>query len=192
MAEICNEMAAEYATAVEDANNYILEIDSSIDELNDLQENVKEQIAKLEKEIAELNEKKENGTITEEEQAELDSKQEQLNSLTSSSNTQIDTMTGDINTRTGKANELISEEKEKIATDYGSTAVSKGDELAQTKDKRKSFFRKIFGGWDKSEIREAGTKLSGAGENLLENVTDGQLAKQEITKRQKNLSNSSV
>jgi TolA-binding protein len=192
MAGMCDLMSAEYASSVDEANSYLLEIDSSMDELNNLQESVKEQIAKLEKEIAELNKKKEDGTITEDEENELNSKQEELNSLTSSSNTQIGTQTADINTTIGKANEVVSTNKESIATDYGNTAVTKGDELASTEDKKKTFFRKIFGGWDKSKIREAGKKLAESGDNLLGNVTAGQSIRNEIDDKTKNFGKTSV
>ena len=78
----------------------------------------------------------------------------------------------DINSKVDSTNEKAKGHRSKaeIATDYGETAVEKGTPLAETQDKRKSFWRKTFGGWNQSAKREAGKAAVEAGNNLLEQV----------------------
>ncbi len=73
--------------------------------------------------------------------------------------------------------------KAKIATDYGETAIEKRALLANTKDKCKSFWRKITGSWNKSATRKAANEAIDAGNNLLEKVETTSKNEAEIIKK---------
>ena len=93
----------------------------------------------------------------------------------------------DINSKVDSTNEKAKGHRSKaeIATDYGETAVEKGTSLAETQDKRKSFWRKLSGSWNKSAEREAGKKAVEAGNNLLDQVETVKASEKEITKKTK-------
>ena len=110
------------------------------------------------------------GTITEEEEAELAAKSEQLISLKKDFDKQITDKNNEANDIGKKATSLGDNSKIKIATDYGETALEKGQPLAETEDLTKSFWRKLSGSWDKSGVRKAGNDLIDAGNNLLDKV----------------------
>ena len=59
------------------------------------------------------------------------------------------------------------------------------DDIANTKDKRKTVWRKLFGSWNKSAEREAGKKAVEAGNNLLDQVETVKASEKEITKKTK-------
>ena len=89
----------------------------------------------------------------------------------------------DVNKVTTKLESTTS--KAKIATDYGNTAIEKGTPLANTKDKRKSFWRKLSGSWNQAAKREAGNKAIEAGNDLLNQVETVKNSEKEITKKNK-------
>lgn len=185
LAKICNEMSKSYDQIIEDQNDYIVDIDVSLGEISTLEANLEEKIKQLEKEISKLLEKKDNGTITEEEEAELSSKITELDNLKTQGNTEIAQKRGEVGKTTDDAQEADRKSKSKIATDYGETALEKGQPLSETKDKRKSFWRKIFGGWNKQAERDAGNRLLEAGNGLLEQVSTSSNLDKEIAKKTK-------
>lgn len=171
LTEVCNEMSETYNQIIDDQNDYMLEIDSSLDEISNLQQDLQKEIEKLNAREEELLEKKENGTIDPDEEKELESINGQIQGLQTQINGEVVTKNADVNEIAQEAEdtgERIS--KAEIAKDYGETAIEKGKPLSETKDKRKSFWRKTFGGWNKSAEREAGKKLLEAGNNLLGQV----------------------
>lgn len=182
---VCNEMTKTYEQIVADQNDYLMDIDTSLDELSGLEEDLEAKIAKLEAEIEELNKKKEDGTITEEEKNEFAAKTGELNNLRTQSGTQVDAKQGEIDKLQEKAGKSEHKSKAAIAKDYGETALEKGQPLSETKDKRKSFWRKAFGGWNKQAERDAGEKLLEAGNGLLEEVNTASKIDEEITKKTK-------
>lgn len=137
--------------------------------------------------IATLEAKEKDGTITEEEQQELDTlRLEQEGASTDSYNDEIASLTGNINTKS----ESIATIDAKIekSFDYGELTLEKGTEYANKKDKRKSFWRKTFGGWDKSAYREAGNAAVEAANDLLESAETAKDLNKKLksTKKQSN------
>lgn len=183
---VCNAMSYSYDSIIEDQNEYLFEIDESIKDFEKSQKEIEAKIKQLEKEIEELQKKQEEGTITEEEAAELESKSEELNQLKAKSTEEADETNDKVETASEKAKDQKS--KAEIATDYGETTIEKGKPLAETKDKRKSFWRKLFGTWDKSHIRELGNNMIDSGENLLEKVDTSVKLDNEINSRAKKVS----
>ena len=106
--------------------------------------------------------------MSEEDEAKVNSIEDEISGLTEDTNIKI----ADINSKVDSTSEKAKGHRSKaeIATDYGETAVEKGTPLAETQDKKKSFWRKTFGGWNKSAEREAGKKAVEAGNDLLEQV----------------------
>ena len=107
--------------------------------------------------------------LSEEDEDKVKLIDDEIAGLTSDTNTKIE----DINSKVKDTGEKAKGHRSKaeIATDYGNTAVEKGTPLSEMKDKRKSFWRKTFGGWNKSAEREAGKKAVESGNNLLEQVS---------------------
>lgn len=179
----CNSMSTEVDNIIQDQNDYFGEIEVELGDIIGLQEDMDNQVAQLEKEINELLAKKEDGTITEEEEKELESKTGEISTLTSSANSQIESKNSALKGLVEKSNSCTSYLKS--AEDYASTAVEKGEPLANTQNKRKSFWRKIFGGWDKSGIREVGENLVEAGNNLGDKVGSASQIMNEIKAKAK-------
>lgn len=183
LTDICNKMAKDYDQIIADQNDYLVDIEVSLDEISDLEADLETKVEQLEKEQEELLKKKEGGTITEEEEAELLAKNDEITNLNTQAKTQIDTKNNEINKTTQEAGK-----KEDIAAkakDYGETAIEKGQPLSETKDKKKSFWRKLFGGWNKQAERDAGKKLLEAGNGLLEQVNTSSEIDNEIAKKTK-------
>ncbi len=183
----CNEMAKNYDQIIEDQNDYLVDIDTSLDEISGLEADLEVKIKQLEKEIEELLKKKEDGTITEEEEAELVSKNGEINNLTSQTEAMITAKNAELTKTTEKAGETDRKAKSEIAKNYGETALEKGQPLSETKDKKKTFWRKLFGGWNKQAERDAGKKLLEAGNGLLEQVSTSSEIDNKIAKKTKNL-----
>lgn len=181
----CNEMAKTYDQIIEDQNDYLVDIDASLDEISGLEADLEAKIKQLEAEIDELLKKKEDGTITEEEEAELESKNAEISNLKTQTGTQIAAKNEELTKTTDKAGEADRKAKSEIATNYGETAIEKGQPLSETKDKKKSFWRKVFGGWNKQAERDAGKKLVEAGNGLLEQVNTSSEIDNEIAKKTK-------
>ncbi len=182
---VCNEMSKTYDQIIEDQNDYLVEIDASLDEISGLEYDLEAKVKQLEAEIEELLKKKEDGTITPEEEAELETKNAEISNLTSQTNTQIADKNNELTKTVDKAGEADRKSKAEIATNYGETAVDKGQPLSETKDKKKSFWRKLFGGWNKQAERDAGKKLLEAGSGLLEQVQNSSDIDNEIAKKTK-------
>lgn len=168
---MCDKMSETFEQVIQDQNEYLEDFEFSLDEAAKLEENLTAEIEKLETEIEELIKKRNNGTITEEEEAELTSKSNQIITLRNNFDKQITDKNNEANDIGKKATSLGDNSKIKIATDYGETALEKGQPLAETEDLTKSFWRKLSGSWDKSGVRKAGNDLIDAGNNLLDKVS---------------------
>lgn len=182
---VCNEMSKTYDQIIEDQNDYLVDIEVSLDEITGLESDLEAKIKQLEAEIEELLKKKEDGTITPEEEAELQAKNAEINNLTSQTNTQIAAKNDELTKTTDKAGEADRKSKAKIATNYGETAVEKGQPLSETKDKKKTLWRRIAGSWNKQAERDAGKKLLEAGNGLLEQVQTSSDIDSKIAKKTK-------
>ena len=167
----CEVITKNYEQIIEDQNDYVVEIEDSIEELENIEEDIQAKIKKLEAEIAELNQKKEAGTITSEEETQLESKTNELNSLQVESEEDVNEQQKEVDDKIENIENTEHKSKAEIATEFGDFAIEKGTELTQVKDKRKSFWRKLFNTWDKSGTRAFGQKLINAGEGLLEKVS---------------------
>ena len=169
LTKACEKMIQAYNEITEDQTSYLVELDNESLELENLQADTEAKIKELMAEIKELEEKKENGTITEEEEAELESKKTELDSFHKSSAADIKTRTDKL---TDSADERVKESRSKIsiANDYGETTVDKGTPLAETKVKG-GFFRKLFGSTGKSK-KQVGENAVRTGNELLDKVAD--------------------
>ena len=183
MAEVCDKMSETYDQIIKDQNEYLLEIDNGFEDIAALESDLQAKIEALKKEIESLLKKKSAGTITEEEEAELVSKTAEMESLQTQFEEQVGTKNNQISEIANKAEQDGHKSKQAIALDYGETAVEKGEALSQTKNKRKSFWRKIFGGWNQQKKRDAGKKLLESGEALLERVSTSSDIDDKIMKR---------
>ena len=63
----CEHLTKNYEQIIVDQNEYEVDIEENIEEIETLEEDIRAKIKKLEAEIAELNKKKEDGKITKEE-----------------------------------------------------------------------------------------------------------------------------
>lgn len=167
---VCQAMLKTYNDIQEDQNEYLIEIEDINNEISDIEGDLKAQIEKLEAEITELEIKKENGTITEQEEAELASKKSELGNLQAQYENEIENSNKELDKTSDKAQNSEHKSKKEIATSYGKTAVNKGNELASTEDRTKTVLRRIFNSWSNADIREAGEKLAVSGSELLDKV----------------------
>lgn len=179
----CETMSSSYDQIIDDQNEYITEIDAQINEIETLQKEldakIKEQEAERDKILADAG----NEGLSEEDEAKVNTINSEIEALNGDANTKIGSISSDIKGSSSKLESTVS--KADVATDYGNTAVEKGTPLANTQDKRKSFWRKLSGSWDKSAEREAGKKAVDAGNNLLDQVETVKTSEKEITKKTK-------
>ena len=168
LTNMCKAMSETYNQIVDDQNEYLVEVDEEMKEIEALQQELEAKIKAQEAERNKILEAAGHDGLSEEDEAKVNSIEDEISGLTEDTNTKI----ADINSKVDSTSEKAKghRSKSEIATDYGNTAVEKGTPLSEMKDKRKSFWRKTFGGWNKSAERKAGKKAVEAGNNLLEQV----------------------
>ena len=181
--KICEGMSETYDQIINEQNDYVIEINDQLNEISQLQEKLEAEVLQKEKERDKILGNAGDEGLTDEERSQVESLDSEINSLNSDTNTQIDNINNNIEkTSTARENNTS---KAEIATDYANKAIEKGQPLSEMQDKRKSFWRKAFGGWDKSAEREAGKAAVNAGNNLLEQVETSQDIEKEISKKTK-------
>lgn len=167
---ICEDYTSKVEEVIEDKNEYVFDIENKTSEISTLEEEMRAKIEQLQVEIEALVQKKESGTITPEEEAQLEAKNAELDDVKASYSKSIETEKNDLE---GLQALLKNDDNKRLierGRDFGGVAVEKGQKLAETKDKRKSFWRKLFNTWDYSATRKVGEKLLEAGKNLLDKV----------------------
>ena len=179
----CEIMSSSYDQIIDDQNEYITEIDAQINEIETLQKELDAKIKEQEAERNKILSNAGNDGLSEEDEAKVNTINSEIEALNGDANTKIGSISSDIKGSSSKLESTVS--KADAATDYGNTAVEKGTPLANTKDKRKSFWRKLSGSWNKSAEREAGKKAVDAGNNLLDQVETVKASEKEITKKTK-------
>lgn len=179
----CEIMSSSYDQIIDDQNEYITEIDAQINEIETLQKELDAKIKEQEAERNKILSNAGNDGLSEEDEAKVNTINSEIEALNGDANAKIGSISSDIKGSSSKLESTTS--KADIATDYGNTAVEKGTPLANTKDKRKSFWRKLSGSWNKSAEREAGKKAVDAGNNLLDQVETVKASEKEITKKTK-------
>ena len=183
LTNMCNQMSSSYDQIIDDQNEYITEIDAQINEIETLQKELDAKIKEQEVERNKILSKAGNDGLSEDDEAKVNTINSEIEALNGDANAKIGSISSDIKGSSSKLESTTS--KADIATDYGNTAVEKGTPLANTKDKRKSFWRKLSGSWNKSAEREAGKKAVEAGNNLLDQVETVKASEKEITKKTK-------
>ena len=170
LTKICDKFSKDFENIIKDQNEYILELDDNLEYIDNIQAELEEKIAELEAEKEELLAKEKDGTLTEEDKQRLEEIDAEIETLTNSANDDISAHYVEAERDEKGVKEY--NKKVETATDFGETAVKKGETLSKTQDKRKSFWRKIFGGWNKKAYRKAGEKLLKSGNNLLDKVDE--------------------
>lgn len=183
LTNMCNQMSLSYDQIIDDQNEYITEIDAQINEIETLQKELDAKIKEQEVERNKILSKAGNDGLSEDDEAKVNTINSEIEALNGDANAKIGSISSDIKGSSSKLENTTS--KADIATDYGNTAVEKGTPLANTEDKRKSFWRKLSGSWNKSAEREAGKKAVEAGNNLLDQVETVKASEKEITKKTK-------
>ena len=183
LTNMCNQMSSSYDQILDDQNEYITEIDAQINEIETLQKELDAKIKEQEAERNKILSNAGNDGLSEEDEAKVNTINSEIEALNGDANAKIGSISSDIKGSSSKLESTVS--KADAATDYGNTAVEKGTPLANTKDKRKSFWRKLSGSWNKSAEREAGKKAVEAGNNLLDKVETVKASEKEITKKTK-------
>ena len=183
LTNMCNQMSLSYDQIIDDQNEYITEIDAQINEIETLQKELDAKIKEQEAERNKILSNAGNDGLSEEDEAKVNTINSEIEALNGDANAKIGSISSDIKGSSSKLESTVS--KADAATDYGNTAVEKGTPLANTKDKRKSFWRKLSGSWNKSAEREAGKKAVEAGNNLLDQVETVKTSEKEITKKTK-------
>lgn len=183
LTNMCNQMSSSYEQIIDDQNEYITEIDAQISEIETLQKELDAKIKEQELERNKILSNAGNDGLSEEDEAKVNTINSEIEALNGDANAKIGSISSGIKGSSSKLENTAS--KANIATDYGNTAVEKGTPLANTKDKRKTVWRKLFGSWNKSAEREAGKKAVEAGNNLLDQVETVKVSEKEITKKTK-------
>ena len=166
---ICQKMIDSYDEVLSDQNEYMVELEGELNDLDIYQSEQNDRLQKLLEEIKALEEKEQNGTITEEEQKELDNKKTEYTTLSGDTNTNLTDKNNKIKqTQSQQEDRYLT--KVKIAENYANKTIEKGTPLAETEVKG-GFFRKLFGTTGKDK-KEAGEKAVKVGNELLDNVSE--------------------
>ena len=168
LTSMCNQMSNTYDQIIDDQNDYEMEIDAQLEEIETLKKDLEEKIQAQEAEKQKILETAGNDGLTKEDETKIQTIDAEIASLNGDTNSKISAIGSKVEDTSSKEKDNAS--KAKIATDYGETAIEKGTPLANTKDKRKSFWRKLSGSWNKAATRKAGNDAIDAGSNLLEKV----------------------
>ena len=183
LATACEKMTLTYNNIVDDKNEYLTDIQDQLDEITELQKELELEIQRKEAEQEEILTKTQNEELSEEDSAKVQELSSDMDELSKTFNAKIDAKKSEINTK--KTESEHNNSKEKIATDYGNTAVEKGQVLAETEIKD-TFLRRLFGTTGKRE-KAAGERAVEAGEELLEQVGNVNGITNEISSKTKNL-----
>lgn len=169
LTNMCKAMSESYDQIIDDQNEYYVEIDTELKEVEALQQELEAKIKAQEAERDKILASAGDEGLSEEDEGKVKLIEDEIAGLKSDTNTKIE----DINSKVKDTGEKAKGHRSKaeIATDYGNTAVEKGTPLSEMKDKKKTFWRKVFGGWNKSAERKAGKAAVEAGNNLLEQVS---------------------
>lgn len=168
LTSMCNQMSNTYDQIIDDQNDYEMEIDAQLEEIETLKKDLEEKIQTQKVERQKILETAGNDGLTKEDESKIQTIDAEIASLNGDTNSKISAIGSKVDDTSSKEKDNAS--KAKIATDYGETAIDKGTPLANTKDKRKSFWRKLSGSWNKAATRKAGNDAIDAGNNLLEKV----------------------
>ena len=184
IAKVCDKMSENYEEILADQNEYLIDLNEELAEIENLQKELNAQIKAQEEERSSILEKAEDEELSEEDKTRLNEINNTIDQLTNDTNTKIAGINTDIDNKSKEADKNIS--KKSIAMDYGNTAIEKGTPLANTQDKRRSFWRRLSGSWDKSATREAGKLAVDAGNNLIEQVESSVEIEKEIKLKAQN------
>ena len=129
---------------IEDVNEYVIEIGDVTAQAEEEVENIEEKIEKLKMEIQELEEKEEDGSITEDEEKELETKRGDLQGLQKNESAEIDEHEENMDVVSGKVKKLKVSEKLDNAESIAQTHLERGQSMANYKVRR-SFFARFLG-----------------------------------------------
>lgn len=182
MTKICDDMAQCYDAVIDEQNEYLLEIDTQLGEIDKLQAEleaeVKERKAERDKIISAAGDE----GLSDDDKAEVEKLNSEINGMTSETNSKIGDLNGKVTGASQKA--ASNADRAETAKDYANTTIEKGEPLANMQDKTKSFWRKLSGSWDKSKERAVGNEAIEAGNNLLTQVqTSSNIEKQVASRR---------
>ena len=167
MTKICEGLSENLNEIKDEYTEYEIDLSDDYADLLTQEKELEEKIIALNKEIKALEEKEANGTITEEEKAELAAKRGELSNLVSSSKRNE---MNDLLDQSEKRNDELKSKLE-FAQEVGDTTLEHGQELANTKVKKANWFRRLFGITKKQEHKKAvGEKAVEVSTNLLNQV----------------------
>lgn len=167
MTKICEGLSENLNEIKDEYTEYEIDLSDDYADLLTQEKELEEKIIALNKEIKALEEKEANGTITEEEKAELAAKRGELSNLVS--NSKRNEM-NDLLDQSEKRNDELKSKLE-FAQEVGDTTLEHGQELANTKVKKANWFRRLFGITKKQEHKKAvGEKAVEVSTNLLNQV----------------------
>ena len=169
LTNVCKNLAKTYEQKSEDQNNYIFDLEEDINQINELQQTLEEEINTKEAEKEKILSNAQDGCLNEEEKTKLKIIDNDISELNSNVQTKINGISAHAETLKDEAQK--SNTSKDTALDYAQTTIEKGEPLKQTKDKNKTFFRKLFHTWDKSQTRQIGEEAVSAGTNLEDIVS---------------------
>lgn len=181
MTKVCEEMSKTYDQIIDDQNDYQMEVDAQLAEIEKLQLELERKVNEREAEKEKLVQAAGDEGLSDEDKEKFGALNDEIKGLTNDTNSQITGLNDKAVTAANGAKSDLN--KAEIATKYGEKALEKGEPLTNMKDKKKSFWRKTFGGWNKAPEREAGKKLVSAGTTLLEQVQTSSDIEKEINKK---------
>lgn len=180
----CDKMNEQLTSDIDDAQEYILEIDDFQEEIEQLQNSTQDKVEEIQNRIKKLQEKQKNGTITKSEQLELELDAEYITDLSTEAQNKADTLGNVMNFKMNDLNNLFNEHTE-LSTEYANKTIEVSEEFRNADHKGQTFYRSVDGKSVLQSYENIANEAVESANNLLDTVA--------ITKNSQNIfSNSNI
>lgn len=182
MTEVCTAMSKELEQTIADQNDYLVDVDSSFENIANFENEMNAKIKKLQAEIDKLKDKREAGTLSESEENELQDKLSELMILQSDSSSQVEQKNEELYGKMSSAKKNLNYQKVITTYDYSETAIEKGNEICSAEEKNTRKFGNLVLKTDEYSI---GEELLNAGNELFEKAETSCALNNDIYKKSK-------
>ena len=184
LSSICNRMNEQLTSDIDDAQEYILEIDNFQEEIEQLQNSTQDKVEEMQNRIKELQEKQKNGTITKSEQLELELDAEYITDLSTEAQNKADTLGNVMSFKMNDLSNLLNEHAE-LSTEYANKTIEVSEEFRNSDHNGQTFYRSVDGKSVLQSYENIANEAVESANNLLDTVA--------ITKNSQNIfSNSNI
>ncbi len=161
----CDKMNEQLTSDIDDAQEYILEINDFQEEMEQLQNSTQDKIEEMQNRIKVLQEKQKNGTITKSEQMELEIDAEYITDLNAEAQSKADTLGDVINSKKSSLNNIFSAQTT-ISTEYANKTIEVSEEFRNADHKGHTYYRSV----DEKSVLQSYENIANAAVESADNL----------------------